>query len=82
MSSSPASLFAVDEHDECVRVTGLDKLTRSACVIVSGMRRKFADPCTLFFMRKRGYSLVVLLRIKQKLMNIDCRRLESHAAMT
>ena len=81
-ASSPASLFAVEAHDECVHVTDLDKSSRSPCAIIAGMRRAFADPCTLVSSQGKADSLIVLLKIKRKLMNVDCRRLKSRTATT
>ena len=81
-TSSPASLFGVEAHDEWVHVTGLDKLSRSACAVNAGTCRAFADPCTRVSPYGKGACLAVLLRIKRKLMNIDCRWLKSCAAMT
>ena len=86
LTSSPASSFVVETHDEYVRVNWptCSYLSRSACAI---------DHCwhaprlcwsfyARIFIRKKRASLAVLLRIKQKLMNIDCRLLKSWAAMT
>ena len=44
-ASTLASLFAVEAHDECVRVTDLDKSSRSDAQSFMACAA-FADPCT------------------------------------
>ena len=62
--------------------TGLDKISRSACAIIAGTRRTFVDPCACVPPLGKGANLVVLLWIKRKFLNSDCRLLKSQAAMT
>ena len=79
-ASTLASLFAVEAHDERVRV--IDLIIQVRCAIIAGMRRAFADPCMRISSQGKEDRLVVLLRITRKLMNTVCHLLKSCAAIT
>ena len=84
-ASSPASLFAVEAHDERVRVTDLlDKSSRSDAqsLLLLACAARLLILVRAYFHKGKYDRLVVLLRIMRKLMNIVCRLLKSRAAIT
>ena len=67
----------------CAWLASRDKLSRSVCTIIAGIRCASADPCTCVSISiGKEASVAVLLKIKRKLMNIDCHLLKSCTTMT
>ena len=60
-ASSPAALFVVEAHDECMRKTDPDNHPGHACAISADVGCTFADPCTRLSSQGKADSLVVLL---------------------
>ena len=81
-ASSPVSLFAVEGHYERVRITDLDKSSRSDAHSLLACAVRLLILVRAYLHKGKGDRLVVLLRITRKLMNIVCRLLKSCAAMT
>ena len=71
--------------DERMRVTDLDKSSRSDVQLFLACAAHLLTLVLAYIssqLKGKGIKLVVLLRITRKLMNIDCARLKSCAAMT
>ena len=82
-TSSLASLFAVEAHNERVRVNAPDNSSRSDAQIIAGMRRAFAGPCTRVSLQWKEDSLVVLLmQPSMGILTLPCPRVVKHSAST
>ena len=81
-TSTPDSLFAVETHDERVRVIDLDKSSRSNAQSLLACAAHLLILVRAYLHKGKRIGLVVLRRIMRKLVNIVCCPLKSCAAIT